>query len=380
MVTGFVGGETLATATTGTLGFVTPATQSSLEGQYAINGTGLTASNGNYVFAQAAPNATALSITQPVNFTWTALAGGDWDLGSNWNKGFAPVGGAVVTIPDLTGSVIYSSASGVTSVKSVTSLEGLTVAGGTLNLGASPADVSTFPVLTLSGGTLGGSGTLNVPSLNMSGGTLTGGLQIAANISNMAGTITPGSSPGSMVINGNYAQGPNGTLLMEIAGPASSQYDQLIVNGNATLGGTLRVNLLGGYVPADGETFTFVQSTGTVSGTFTNTAFPSHPGFNAGYLPASMFVAVSSIVIPPAAAVASASQVLVALTDQNQNTLVASQATGTPIDGQDQPQQQEQQQALRKKPMCGASNGGGGGGGGGLAGGGGFRCNTRGCF
>ena len=107
------------------------------------------------------------------------------------------------------------------------------------------------------------------------------------------------------------------------------------------------------------------------------------PSFSAGYLPASMFVAVSGIAGPSAAAVAAASQVVVALTDQNQNTLVASQATGTPIDGLDQPQQQEREE-LQRKPMCNASNGegggGGGGGGGGLMGGGGFRCNTRGCF
>ncbi|MCH7346029.1 hypothetical protein LZ017_21935, partial [Pelomonas sp. CA6] len=49
-VTGFVNSDTLANATTGTLAFATPATATSNVGSYAINGSGLTANNGNYVF------------------------------------------------------------------------------------------------------------------------------------------------------------------------------------------------------------------------------------------------------------------------------------------------------------------------------------------
>ncbi|WP_144007120.1 caspase family protein, partial [Pelomonas sp. KK5] len=62
-VTGFVGGETQANATSGTLAFVTPATTASPAGSYAINGQGLTAQN--YVFVQAAGNATALTLNTP---------------------------------------------------------------------------------------------------------------------------------------------------------------------------------------------------------------------------------------------------------------------------------------------------------------------------
>ncbi|KQC01619.1 S-layer family protein, partial [Pedobacter sp. Hv1] len=71
--TGLVNGETLATATTGSLSFSSNATNSSNVGTYAINGSGLTANNGNYVFAQAGGNNTALAIT-PVALTYTANA------------------------------------------------------------------------------------------------------------------------------------------------------------------------------------------------------------------------------------------------------------------------------------------------------------------
>src|SRR6185312_14697159 len=61
-ITGFLNSDTQANATTGTLTFTSPATTSSNVGSYAINGSGLTANNGNYTFVQAASNATALTI------------------------------------------------------------------------------------------------------------------------------------------------------------------------------------------------------------------------------------------------------------------------------------------------------------------------------
>jgi hypothetical protein len=63
-VTGFIGTETQASATTGTLAFTTAATSTSAPGSYAINGSGLVANNGNYTFVQALGNATALTVTK----------------------------------------------------------------------------------------------------------------------------------------------------------------------------------------------------------------------------------------------------------------------------------------------------------------------------
>jgi O-glycosyl hydrolase len=83
-VSGFVGSDTQGNATTGTLTFTTPATSSSSVSSYAINGSGLTAINGNYTFVQAAGNATALTInalvvsltgTRPYDGTTAAAAG-----------------------------------------------------------------------------------------------------------------------------------------------------------------------------------------------------------------------------------------------------------------------------------------------------------------
>ncbi len=62
-VSGFVGGETLASATTGSLAFSTAANVASNAGGHGISGGGLSANNGNYVFVQAPGNGTALTIT-----------------------------------------------------------------------------------------------------------------------------------------------------------------------------------------------------------------------------------------------------------------------------------------------------------------------------
>ncbi len=61
-VTGFVLGQTQATATTGTLSFTSTANEMSRVGQYPIYGSGLSANDGNYFFRQAESNINALTI------------------------------------------------------------------------------------------------------------------------------------------------------------------------------------------------------------------------------------------------------------------------------------------------------------------------------
>jgi len=60
---GFVAGDTALNATTGSLTWITTAGAESAPGHYAIDGSGLTAIN--YVFVDAAANATALTLLTP---------------------------------------------------------------------------------------------------------------------------------------------------------------------------------------------------------------------------------------------------------------------------------------------------------------------------
>ena len=61
-VTGFVPGDTLASATTGTLVFSPGTSTSNTAGTFASAGSGLTATSGDYVFVQAPSNAAALVV------------------------------------------------------------------------------------------------------------------------------------------------------------------------------------------------------------------------------------------------------------------------------------------------------------------------------
>ena len=72
-VTGFIAGETLASATTGTAAFNSQTTANSPAGTYAIDGSGLTANHGNYIFTQAPGNASALTITAAMTPTPTPM-------------------------------------------------------------------------------------------------------------------------------------------------------------------------------------------------------------------------------------------------------------------------------------------------------------------
>ena len=68
---------------------------------------------------------------------------------------------------------------------------------------------------------------------------------------------------GSLDISGNYSQA--GFLDIDLDGPDSVSV--LNAGGEASLGGTLDVSLLGGFVPTPSETF-LVMTYGSVSGSF----------------------------------------------------------------------------------------------------------------
>jgi hypothetical protein len=89
-VTGFIGSDTLANSTGGTLTFTSPATSSSAAGSYAINGSGLTANNGKYIFVQAASNGTALTITPPITTGTTYYLAANGNDSNNGLSSSAP--------------------------------------------------------------------------------------------------------------------------------------------------------------------------------------------------------------------------------------------------------------------------------------------------
>ena len=123
-------------------------------------------------------------------------------------------------------------------------------------------------------------GSITAPIMTMSSGALTGTGTITTNLTNSGGTVGPGASPGKITINGNYTQGAAGTISIEVAGTnaATPDFDQLIVTGVATLGGTLNVSAISDFLPSKGETFRFMTFTTRV-GDFTTKNLAPYQGY-----------------------------------------------------------------------------------------------------
>jgi len=120
--------------------------------------------------------------------------------------------------------------------------------------------------ITLSNGRLEVGGTLTV----FGDGVIQGnGTLVAGNRLNNGGYISPGLSPGQLIINGDYVQMPGGRLKIEVGGlnPGVS-HDQLVVNGNATLDGTLELRFINGFAPKQGDTFDFLRAGNSPSNGF----------------------------------------------------------------------------------------------------------------
>ncbi len=129
------------------------------------------------------------------------------------------------------------------------------------------------------GGLLKGSGGISASSFNSSGGTL-----------------APGNSPGIMTFSSSEGFS-NNTLLIEVngTGVVGTNYDQVVVNGTATLAGTLALSI--NYTPANGDQVTIVNAL-SLSGTFASvTGLPS--GWTVNYnSPSSGLVTLLYTVLP----------------------------------------------------------------------------------
>ena len=105
-------------------------------------------------------------------------------------------------------------------------------------------------------------------------GTVEGNSHVAANVRN-GGTIAPGlsSSPiatdalATLHLDGDLTQTSAGALDIQLA--SLSSFDKLAIAGHATLGGTLKASLFGGFSAAIGSSFQILTATNGISGTFT---------------------------------------------------------------------------------------------------------------
>lgn len=129
-------------------------------------------------------------------------------------------------------------------------------------------------------------------TIPVEGGTLQGsGTVVTPRVANSGGTVSPGHSPGTLTVDGDYEQQAGGTLSIEIGGlMPDAEHDVLVVTGTAFLGGTLRVALVDGFEPAPGSSF-MVIAAGGLDGRFDMIDMPD--GFDVGYTGAGVVVGPS---------------------------------------------------------------------------------------
>jgi hypothetical protein len=140
---------------------------------------------------------------------------------------------------------------------------------------ASPSPAPSPTGVIQTGGNIDLNGVMLVGGLTMEGGVLSGSGRIVGDLVNNGGYISPGHPAGVIGVQGNFMQGANGTMIIEVAGAASGQYDELAIKGTAQLGGALDLKAVDDYQPTASDYIApigFKSSTGNFSSVSTNGA------------------------------------------------------------------------------------------------------------
>ena len=161
---------------------------------------------------------------------------------------------------DLTGT--SAAEMGISNSVATTIANGLSQTTGSIDLGPSNHPATIVGNVTLNGGSLIGNGTID------------------GNLTNTAGFVSPGHSAGSIHVMGDYTQGANGKMLVEVGGNQPSAYDQLQVDGKATLGGSLTVRTMANYAYHSSDSIVPL-SFGSKAGAFASTSANAHLTFGA---------------------------------------------------------------------------------------------------
>ena len=196
--------------------------------------------------------------------------GNSLTLGGSLNAigGFANTGGTVITNPGSTLiTSTYSQSAGLTDVSGTLVANSYTQSGGTTTI--ETGGLVSATTFSATGGTVTVNGILDPTAVEIgSGATLQGTGTIIGNVVNRGNIIagTPGN-PLTFNINGNYTQNATG-IFTELIG--SKGNGLLNISGTAALapGASLNVQLLGGFDPKNGTSFT-IMDYGSEKGTFT---------------------------------------------------------------------------------------------------------------
>jgi hypothetical protein len=144
---------------------------------------------------------------------------------------------------------------------------------GTVTIGKSESVIAGGNY-TQTGGTttVEAGGNLQAVEIDLQGGLLTGGGTVTGELLVEGGTLSPGD-PQSLSVLGSYVETSGGILDLDFASfgdPDLGSYDQILVTGTVSLGGTLDLTLEPGFDAALGSVFDIINWTvGSTPGDFT---------------------------------------------------------------------------------------------------------------
>lgn len=132
-------------------------------------------------------------------------------------------------------------------------------------------------------------GSMSATSVTLQKGSLVGKGTLGGTVSSSA-SMTAGDStskPGKLTLTGTYTQNSTGTLNISVGGTAAGTFGDLAVTNGVSLGGTLSIKLINGFVPAIGDSFTILTGSAvsgefaTVKGTSINSSEHFQVNYNA---------------------------------------------------------------------------------------------------
>ncbi len=251
-------------------------------------------------------------VTIDVNWANTG-ASGPWTTGANWSGGSVPGALGIANVRHVSGGNQIAVLGTTTQVFEANISGG---AGGqkmTLEVGPS-AKLTTFSgtnvepggVLHLNGGTVDAQYIEIAQNAMLAGhGSIrTGSGEIAGQVENQRGVVAPGQTAtgggvGQLSILGRYSNGENGSLLMDLGGiTPGAGYDQLAIDGPASLAGALTVSLTPGFAPKQGESFTLISTTEDIGGEFDSVTLPDHFTWQTSYNANSVVLTVTAVELP----------------------------------------------------------------------------------
>lgn len=114
-------------------------------------------------------------------------------------------------------------------------------------------------LIGLAGSTISGDVNVSSDGIFGSAGTVNGDIGVE-------GTLSPGSSPGTMTVNGNVTLASGSTTLFEMTPTVS---DALVINGSLTIETNTTLDITGERPPTPGVTYNLITTTDGITGSFT---------------------------------------------------------------------------------------------------------------